>query len=225
MTFGLATRHNPVKSVEKHEIEMIWSLSHRGDVGALPLADRHYNRQKPGSPQFVPPGRCLVLRAPQALWVTSWPFAQYVKHAWAGAWVNSLFRKEGEGRASDMILAAIAATRCFWQVPPLGLVTFVDPDHVPGVMVRGERICGYSYLKAGFEHVGFTQGGLWAWQLLPERMPAAQAPIGMQANLWERADARDVRHEVLVAFVDDCLERCEAPKPSERRGDAFCHRG
>jgi hypothetical protein len=34
---------------------MNWRMSHRADPLALPLADRHYNRQKPGSPQFMPP--------------------------------------------------------------------------------------------------------------------------------------------------------------------------
>lgn len=78
---------------------MMWAVSHRFDVRALPLADRHYNRRKVGSPQFVPPGRCVVLLTPaaDALWVSSWPFAEYVRHAWPGAWVNSLFRREGGG--------------------------------------------------------------------------------------------------------------------------------
>jgi hypothetical protein len=60
-----------------------WKLSNRADPKARVLADRHYNRQKIGTPQFVPPGRCLVLlgRREKAFWVTSWPFAQYVKHA------------------------------------------------------------------------------------------------------------------------------------------------
>lgn len=55
---------------------MIWRESHRFDTASLPLADRHYNRRKVGSPQFVPPGRCIVLRSTcnRALWVTSWPF-------------------------------------------------------------------------------------------------------------------------------------------------------
>jgi hypothetical protein len=34
-----------------------WLLSHRFDVRALRLADRHYSRQKPGTNQFVAPGR------------------------------------------------------------------------------------------------------------------------------------------------------------------------
>jgi hypothetical protein len=81
-----------------------WRLSHRADAAALPLADRHYNRQKPGTPQFVPPGRCMVLltAAADALWVSSWPFAEYVKHAWAGAWVCSCFRS-GADRRSDIL--------------------------------------------------------------------------------------------------------------------------
>lgn len=155
---------------------MKWRLSNRFAREALPLADRHYNRQKVGSPQFVPPGRCLVLltACERALWVTSWPFAQYVRHAWAGAWVNSLFRSESAGIASELIHDAIAVTRSIWQPPELGMVSFVSPKHVPPVMRRGQPIYGYCYLKAGFRHVGFTKGGLWAWQMLPHEMPAAQ---------------------------------------------------
>src|SRR6266704_3106005 len=102
---------------------MRWALSHRFDSSALPLADRHYNRRAVGSPQFVPPGRCLVFKAGEhALWVTSWPFAEFTKHAWAGAWVNSLFRNEGAGLSSELIREAIAATLFHWQAPPLGCI-------------------------------------------------------------------------------------------------------
>jgi hypothetical protein len=166
---------------------LIWNLTYRADPWSCAVADRHYNRQKVGTPQFVPPGRCLVFRAETdtgpALWTSSWPFAEYVKHAWPGAWVNSLFRSEGAGKASELILSAVAATRFFWPPPQLGLVTFVDPKAVPGVMVRGERVFGFSYLKAGFKHVGFTKGGLWAWQLLPEDMPEPDAPAGAQLRM------------------------------------------
>ena len=157
---------------------MIWNLSHRADPAALLIADRHYNRQKIGTPQFVPPGRCLVLLCEGALWVTSWPFADYVRHAWPGAWVNSLYRKERTGQASTLIREAIAATRSIWTPPELGMITFVDPKHVKPTMVRGKPIHGYCYLKAGFRHVGFTKGGLWAWQMLPHEMPQPeQIPV------------------------------------------------
>lgn len=65
---------------------VIWRVSHRADPRAVEIADRHYNRQKPGTAQFVPPGRCLVLLAVSgvALWVTSWPYAEWVRHRWPG---------------------------------------------------------------------------------------------------------------------------------------------
>lgn len=154
---------------------MIWVESHRADPFCCDVADRHYSRQKIGSPQFVPPGRCHVLKinrdGARAVWVTSWPFAQYVKHAWAGAWVNSFFRNEGAGISSELIRSAIAETRSKWEPPPLGMITFVCPKRVKPTMVRGRPVWGYCYQKAGFEHVGYTKGGLWAWQMLPANMP------------------------------------------------------
>ena len=111
-----------------------WFLSHRADRRALPLADRHYNRQKPGTPQFVPPGRCLVLltKETDALWISSWPFAEYVRHRWAGAWVCSCFRNESPQLSSELIREAVAVTRWKWpEVPDLGMVTFVDRTKVP----------------------------------------------------------------------------------------------
>ena len=161
---------------------MKWAPSHRAHTPARILADRHYNRQKIGAPQFVPPGRCVVLltECARAVWVTSWPFAQYVKHQWAGAWVNSLFRSEGAGIASELIRQAVAATRAIWpDVPPLGVVSFVDPRKVKPTLRRGKLIYGYCYLRAGFRHVGYTKGGLWAWQLLPQDFPPAQPALAL----------------------------------------------
>lgn len=146
-----------------------WIVSHRADPDCLPIADRHYSRQKPGTPQFVPPGRCFVLKSVclRAVWVTSWPFAEYVKHAWAGAWVNSFFRNEGAGLSSELIRAAVAATRARWpDVPELGLVTFVDARKT-----RRKRDPGRCYARAGFTHVGYTKAGLYAFQMLPKEMP------------------------------------------------------
>lgn len=158
-----------------------WRLSHRADWAALPLADRHYNRQKIGSPQFVPPGRCVVLVAgvpASALWVTSWPFPEYVRHAWPGAWINSLFRREQGGLASEMIREAVGITRGIWPAPDNGIVTFVDADKT-----HRKRDPGRCYRKAGFKHVGFTKGGLWAFQMLPHEMPAAILLPGHQTDL------------------------------------------
>lgn len=160
---------------------MTWQVSYRADPIARQLADRHYNRQSIGAANFVPPGRCVVLltQCHRALWVTSWPFAEYVKHAWAGAWVNSLFRNEGAGLSSELIRAAIAATRAEWEPPSLGIVTFVDAGQI-----RKKRDPGRCYLRAGFRRVGYTGSGLVALQLLPHEMPPAERAVGMTADAF-----------------------------------------
>lgn len=160
-----------------------WEVSHRADATVVPLADRHYNRQKIGSPQFAPPGRCLVLATPErdAFWITSWPFAEYVRHAWAGAWVCSAFRNESPHLSSDLIRDAVAASRWRWpEVPELGMVTFVSTKHV-----RKKRDWGRCYRKAGFRPCGFTKGGLVALQLMPCDMPAPSAPAVVSLPLFQ----------------------------------------
>ena|SRR5437899_7445139 len=159
---------------------MHWHLSDRADPRAAALADRHYNRQKIGSTQFVPPGRCLVLTTGNydALWITSYPFAQYVKHNWAGSWVCSCFRNESSILSSQLIKEAVSATRWYaeysdnWNVPTLGMVTFVDTAKIKSTHP------GYCYKMAGWRHVGYTKGGLVALQLLPDEMPESERPIG-----------------------------------------------
>lgn len=158
---------------------MIWHISNRADPMAREIADRHYNRQKPGTPQFVPPGRCCVLYAEtetgKAFWVTSFPYAEYVKHQWAGAWICSAFRNEGAGIASEMIRDAVAATRAFFGEPPdLGMVTFIDKRKVKPTMVHGRETWGRTYELAGFRFAGKTKGGLLTYQLLPMDMPPPQ---------------------------------------------------
>lgn len=156
---------------------MRWQLSYRADPHGRVIADNHYNRQHVGAKQFVPTGRCIVLVIPAvALWVTSWPFAEYVKHAWGGAWVNSTFRnqlRDPDGRAihlsSELIWEALSATRRFWDPPPLGMITFVDEEKT-----KRKRDPGRCYRKCGFVDATpkYTEGGKRALQLLPDAMPA-----------------------------------------------------
>lgn len=163
--------------------EMRWQRSWRADPVAVKIADRHYNRQSHGSPQFVPPGRCVVLRTPlgDAVWVTSWPFAEHVKHSWPGAWICSIFRNESEHLASELIEEAVAATLAVWPVPPeLGMITFVDAGKV-----RHKRDPGRCFRRAGFRDVGFTrEHGLLAMQLLPAEMPKPDRALGTAEPLF-----------------------------------------
>lgn len=160
-----------------------WRESFRADPRAVPLADRHYNRQSVGSAQFVPPGSCYVLLTDDAdaVWVTSWPKAEFVQHDWAGAWMNSLFRREGgDLLASELIRLAVAHTLARWPEPPeLGMVSFVDAKKT-----RRKRDPGRCYRKAGFRHVGFTKGGLWVFQMLPDEMPEPLA-VPMPGTLFD----------------------------------------
>ncbi len=164
---------------------MRWSLSYRADPLGNVIAKRHYNCQSPDSDQFVPPGACIVLVIPgAAVWVTSWPKAEYVRHAWAGAWVNSTFRNERRDLylSSELIREAIAATLFFWRPPPLGLVSFIDASKT-----KHKRDPGRCYKKAGFVKATprFTEGGLHAWQMLPSAMPEPRAPLWAQISLFQ----------------------------------------
>ncbi len=162
-----------------------WELSNRCDPNAARLADRHYSRQTIGSPHFVPPGRCLVLHQPGAYWVTSWPFAEYTKHEWAGAWICSAFRNEGAGLSSVLIREAIAHTLHRWAEPPtLGMITFVDAKKV-----RPKRNPGMCFIHAGFKRVRNTKGGLLAFQLLPGEMPPPSPAIGQTLHLFGPKEA------------------------------------
>ena len=161
-----------------------WQLSWRADPIANAVAKRHYNSQSPNSDQWVKPGACLCFRTAEggAIWSSSAPLAQYVQHAWAGAWENSTFRNERQDLylSSDLIREGVAVTRWAWKtVPPLGMITMVDASKT-----RHKRDPGRCYRKAGFRHVGFTQSGLWVFQMLEDEMPEPLA-------LWEterRAD-------------------------------------
>jgi hypothetical protein len=168
---------------------MHWMKSYRADPALVSLADRHYNRQKPGAPQFVPPGRCVVLHTPNrdALWVTSWPKAEYVQHEWKGAWVCSLFRNEGRRLASELITDAVSATRWAFDLPvpeirsaigPVGIVSFIDRAKVRPTKVHGDEVWGWTWLKAGWEHIGETKGGLLAVGLRTERVPEPEPYLG-----------------------------------------------
>lgn len=167
---------------------MRWQISHRFDSRAAVIADRHYNRRAVGTPQFVPPGRCLVLViAGVAFWVSSWQLPEFVKHAWPGAWVCSAFRNESPSThlSSELIVEAIAATRWFWpDVHEMGMVTFVNPNKT-----RRKRDPGRCFRRAGFVPATprTTRGGLVALQLTPSAMPAALPPLGAQRLLTEVA--------------------------------------
>jgi len=149
--------------------ESPWRLSWRADPTLAKMADRHYPRVHVGADQFVPPGRCVVLKTfdGSAGWVTSWPEVR--RDQWAGTWINTLFRNEGTLLSSELITLAVAHTRHIWpDVPEHGMITFVDADAI------ASDLPGYCYRRAKFRHVGETLiYRRLILQLHPARMPPA----------------------------------------------------
>ena len=152
-----------------------WLTTYRCDPTVRALADRHYSRQKAGSAQFIAPGRPLVLVSPcgRAGWVSLYQRPEYTDHAWPGAWVCVLFRNEGAGLSSDLVRAAVAATRAAWGEPPaLGMLTFVAPDRV-----RPKRDPGMCFLRAGFHPFACTVlRRRLVLRIDPRDMPPPEAP-------------------------------------------------
>jgi hypothetical protein len=148
----------------------------------------------------MPPGRAIVLVTEDydAVWTTSYPFAEYTKHEWAGAWINTIFRNESKHLSSELILEAIAATRYValtlnnWGEPPdLGLISMIDPKHIKPIKQRGKELWGYSYRKAGFHDPLLpegcsdrTKGGLVVVQILPDEMPAPEPPKYFSSDVF-----------------------------------------
>ncbi len=72
-------------------------------------------------------------------------------------------------------------------MPEPGIVTFVDP-----AKTAVKDVPGWCFLRAGWSHVGFTEGGLWVYQQLPGRrikrrgkpMPAPAPVHGTQPALF-----------------------------------------
>ncbi len=128
-----------------------------------------------------------------AFWITAWPFPQYVKHAWPGAWICSAFRNDRPDLhlSSALIVEAIAGTRFYWTPPTEGMITFVDP-----AKTRRKRDPGRCFRRAGFHVSGSettcvgcngkppaTEGGLVALHMDAVSMPPPAQPIGAQTLL------------------------------------------
>lgn len=124
----------------------IWQVRNRLDIAANALADRHYSRRRPGSGQVGPPGRKLVLVTPdeRAVWLTHWPYPHLALDG-LDAWRCSIFRNEGAGLSSELIVAAMALTERLWTDRPKdGWVTWVDTRRVTSANP------GYCFKKAGW---------------------------------------------------------------------------
>jgi hypothetical protein len=122
------------------------------DVEACQLADRHYSRQKPGTNQFMPPGRTMVLRSAAGDVVFGWLWQQKRDDGQAG-YNCSIFRNESEWLSSAIILEAEKRVIAEWGANR-GF-TYIDPESI-----SNKRNPGYCFKVVGWQFVKQSASGL-----------------------------------------------------------------
>lgn len=123
-------------------------------VGAS-LADKHYSRRKPGSPQFMPPGQTIVLIGHDMRAVWGWwrphPSSGIVAMNGLDGWTCTIFRNEGDMLSSELVLdAELAIAALGHNCGPSGLLTYVCIREVQSPNP------GYCFQRAGWQRIGWS---------------------------------------------------------------------
>lgn len=134
-----------------------WQRIDHADPRALDMADRHYSRQAPGTPEFVANGHKIVLMhfapdgTPAALWASHRPApGKATRPDGRDVWACTLFRVEQRTvLASELIKEAVAITAGIWRPLPMdGFYTTINPKFVKS---QGrKRGWGWCYQCAGW---------------------------------------------------------------------------
>jgi len=132
-------------------VAKIWTRTTKFDPHCAALADRHYSRRTVGSPQFMPPGQTLVLKAPEAVW--GWwrphPDAGITPMNGLDGWTCTIFRNESSVLSSEMVWdAERALLEEYGEVGPDGLLTYVWDRKV------ASSNPGFCFKKAGWRAAG-----------------------------------------------------------------------
>jgi len=118
-----------------------WLVSHKFDKVGAKLADGHYSRRTPGSPQFMPPGETLVLRRSDDTAIWGWwrphPAAGLEAMDGLDGWTCSIFRNTGPSLSSDLVLEAeIILAEADWlgttagPCGPDGMLSYIWPKKI-----------------------------------------------------------------------------------------------
>lgn len=141
----------------------IWNITYDGFAPARKLADRHYSRQKPGTPLFVGPGEKLVLITPDYKALFCWRKCLFRMDGQEGV-ECTLFRNEGGELSSELIREACRWAWERWR--GVRLFTYVDSRKIKS------QNPGYCFLKAGWQRCGQSKNGL----ILFEQMDVDATP-------------------------------------------------
>jgi len=125
---------------------------------AVAIADRHYSRRKPGSPQFMPPGQTVVLieNGQQAVfgWWRPHPDSGLQSMNGLDGWTCTIFRNESQVLSSELILSAEKALEATgYNCGPDGLLTYVWDSRVRSVNP------GCCFKRAGWRAIGRSKDG------------------------------------------------------------------
>jgi hypothetical protein len=122
------------------------------DIEACQLADKHYSRQKPGTNQFMPPGRTMILRSSTGDVVFGWLWQEKRDDGQAG-YNCSIFRNESKQLSSEIVLEAEKKVVAEWGCNR-GF-TYINPEKI-----RNKRNPGYCFKVAGWQFVKQSGSGL-----------------------------------------------------------------
>lgn len=154
-------------------------IAHKAHRACRRLADRHYSRQKPGTPQFCRPGYNLVLygrddRGGEAVWVWWRPRWDVGRADGLHAIECTLFRNESNHLSSELIRQACACLLC-WHPSPTGgvaqhagasVITSINSAATEKRRGRG-RLAGHCFRAAGWVDFEKRSGRADVWLRCP----------------------------------------------------------
>lgn len=168
-----------------------WMLAESGkfDRTGVLLADGHYSRRKPGSPQFMPPGQTIVLitRDFRSVWGWWRPHPRSGIKAMNGldGWTCSIFRRTDGPRASDLVLdAELAIDALGYGCGPSGLLTYVWCSKIQSTNP------GWCYQQAGYTKTGWSADGKKILLWKPARLAGiAACPVPVADSVPQSGDS------------------------------------
>ncbi len=130
-----------------------WQRVTKFDPRTAAIADRHYNRRAVGSNQFMPPGQTVILLSSCERAVFGWwrphPDCGFKAKNNRDGWTCSIFRNEGAGLSSRLILDAEEFLVSLGvSCGPDGFLTYVWRAKVASPNP------GYCFKMAGYNKVG-----------------------------------------------------------------------
>jgi hypothetical protein len=141
----------------------VWILAKDGNDTGRDIFDGHYSRRhyKDGrKPKlYVGPGEKMVLITPCAKGLFVW--RKFISDDGQQGVSCAVFRNEGAGLSSDLIRAADAMA--FERWPGERHYTYINCRKI-----RRKRDPGRCFLKAGWQHAGWSKSGLRILEKMPQ---------------------------------------------------------